>query len=91
MIRQAVFFLQYKIIFIMFGVPKLFRLGKRMSQAFVILYIAITLYIRMQVEAELEGMWLISLIIGAIFLLVLWAMIKIRILNPGWIGASDRN
>lgn len=75
----------------MFGVPKLFRLGKRASQIIVIIYIAVTLYLRLQVEAELEGMWLISLIVGAIFLLILWAMIKIRILNPGWIGASDRN
>ena len=74
----------------MFGVPKLFRIGKRASQVIVVLYIIVTLYIRFLVENQLQGLWLISLIVGGLCLLILWAMIKIRILNPGWIGANSR-
>jgi hypothetical protein len=76
---------------IMFGVPKPFRIGKTFSQIIVVLYIAFTLYLRFTIEAQLQGMWMISLIVGAIFLVMLWAMIKIRILNPGWLGESSRD
>lgn len=75
----------------MFGVPRLFRIGKTLSQIIVVLYVAATLYLRFTLEAELQGMWLISLVIGAICLVVLWTMIKIRILNPGWLGESSRD
>lgn len=75
----------------MFSVPRLFRIGKRLSQVIVVLYLGLTLFIRFSVEEELQGMWLISLIVGAVFLLILWALIKVRILNPGWLGESGRD
>lgn len=75
----------------MFGVPRPFRIGKTLSQIIVVLYVALTLYIRFTLEAQLQGMWVISLIVGAICLVILWAMIKIRILNPGWLGESSRD
>ena len=75
----------------MFGVPRPFRIGKTLSQVIVVVYIAATLYIRFTLEAQLQGMWAISLIVGAICLVILWAMIKIRILNPGWLGESSRD
>jgi hypothetical protein len=75
----------------MFGVPRALRIGKRLSQAIVVLYLAMTLYIRFTLENELQGIWAISLIVGAICLVILWAMIKIRILNPGWLGADNRD
>lgn len=75
----------------MFGVPRPFRIGKTFSRIIVVIYVAITLFIRFMVEEQLNGLLLISLIVGFICLLLLWAMIKIRILNPGWIGASGRD
>lgn len=75
----------------MFGVPRPFRIGKTLSQIIVVLYIAVTLYIRFAVEDQLNGFWFLSLIVGSICLVILWAMIKIRILNPGWIGESGRD
>ena len=75
----------------MFGVPRALRMGKKLSQVIVVLYIALTLYIRFTVENQLQGLWLISLVVGAICLLILWAMVKVRILNPGWFGSDSRD
>jgi len=68
----------------MLSVPKPFQLGKRISQVIVVLYIAFTLFLRLVIEEQFLGFWLVSLFVGAICLLVLWAMVKIKILNPGW-------
>lgn len=74
----------------MITVPMFLRLGKRLSQVIFVLYIAATLFLRFLLEAQLQGLWWVSMLFGALCLLFLWALVKVRILNPGWIGASSR-
>ena len=75
----------------MLSVPRFLRLGKWASRAVVIVYILITLFLRFVIEGQLQGFVLLSLLLGGIGLLFLWALIKVRVLNPGWIGADSRD
>lgn len=74
----------------MITVPIFLRLGKLPSQVVFVLYIVATLYFRFLVEAQFQGFWWVSILFGALCLLFLWALVKVRVLNPGWIGAGSR-
>lgn len=74
----------------MISVPFFLRLGKLPSRVVVVLYIFMTLLLRFVIEAQFQGVWWASMLVGAFCLLFLWALVKVRVLNPGWIGASSR-
>jgi hypothetical protein len=63
-----------------------FGLRRKASDIFVIIYIALTLWVRFLLEPQLQGQFLISIGIGLFALLFLWALAKSRIINPGWFG-----
>lgn len=54
------------------------------SRVFVVLYIVATLIWRFFFEAQLVGSAFLSMVIGFLFLLFLWALIKSNFLNPKW-------
>ncbi|MBK7009587.1 MAG: hypothetical protein IPH94_09395 [Saprospiraceae bacterium] len=56
------------------------------SNIFVILYLATTLFLRLVVEAQLKGYWAISVLFGIFGLLFLWALMKNRIITPTILG-----
>ena len=60
------------------------QLNRITSRIFVVLYIFATLVWRFLFEAQLIGSAFLSMIIGALFLLFLWALIKSKFLNPEW-------
>ncbi|MEM9983824.1 MAG: hypothetical protein AAF804_01895 [Bacteroidota bacterium] len=60
------------------------RLNRLLSQILVILYLAITFSFRFFFEAQLIGHYWVSLVTGGLCLLLLWALIKNQVLNPGW-------
>jgi hypothetical protein len=62
------------------------QLGKKASDVFVVIYILITLWLRFQIEAQLNGHYLISVALGAFALLFLWALNKSNYINPSWFG-----
>ncbi|HQU59589.1 MAG: hypothetical protein KDD02_09275 [Phaeodactylibacter sp.] len=66
------------------------RLGRLASDAFIILYILSTLLLRFFLEPQLQGHYLISLGIGAFALLFLWALIRIKFLNPSIFGLGRK-
>jgi hypothetical protein len=59
-------------------------MNKVTSRIFVVLYIAATLIWRFLFEAQLIGSAFLSMVIGFLFLLFLWALIKSKFLNPQW-------
>jgi len=52
----------------------------------VVVYLLITLAVRINLESSLEGHPLISIALGVMMLLFLWALIKIKILRPEYFG-----
>lgn len=60
------------------------RLNRPISQVIVVLYLAATFSLRFFFEAQLNGLYWVSLITGGLCLLFLWALIKGKVLNPGW-------
>lgn len=62
------------------------RIGNMASNIIVAIYILGTLYLRFEIEDQLQGQLLISLGIGAFCILFLWALIKTKVLNPSALG-----
>ena len=58
-----------------------FRLNRRQSITFTVVYILVTLVIRFAVEPYLMGNWWISIAIGLYFVVVYWALYKKGILR----------
>ncbi len=56
------------------------------SNIFVIVYIALTLLVRIFLEPQLQGQYLISIGMGAFLLLFLWALIRSGLLKPTILG-----
>jgi len=63
-----------------------FKLGKITSDIFIAVYILITLYFRFYIEPLFNGNFFASIFIGLFSLLIIWVLVKIKFLNPGWFG-----
>ncbi len=56
------------------------------SDIFISVYIVVTLFLRFNMEGSGQVSPMNSLFIGASFILMIWALIKLKILNPNWFG-----
>ena len=56
------------------------------SDIVISIYAIVTLYLRFHFESESSVGPLTSLVIGALSLFIPYALIKIKVLNPGWFG-----
>lgn len=56
------------------------------SNIFVIVYIAGTMWIRFLIEPQLKGHYIISIAFGVFALVFLWALIKTKIIRPTVLG-----
>lgn len=63
----------------------------RIADIIVATYLAATLYLRLQVETSLTGRPLISIGLGVVMLLFLWATIKVGLLAPDYFGLLKRS
>jgi hypothetical protein len=52
----------------------------------VVVYLLITLAVRLNLEEGLKGHPIISISLGLLMLLFLWALIKIKVLQPDYFG-----
>lgn len=59
---------------------------RTISNIFVAVYAAATLYIRFVLEPQLQGRYLISIAMGVFAILFLWALIKSGIIRPTILG-----
>ncbi len=63
-----------------------YKLGNRSSDIVITIYVIITIFGRICIESLFQISALSSLFMGLFTLLVLWALIKIKFLNPVWFG-----
>ncbi len=65
------------------------QIGKTASDIIVTIYLLGTLLIRFFLETQLQRNFIISIMLGLFGLLFLWALVKSKILNPGWFGLLE--
>ena len=63
-----------------------FQLKPLASDIFISVYIVATLYLRLKLENESSVSPLTSLVIGLLSVFIIYAFIKLKVLNPGWFG-----
>lgn len=63
-----------------------FSIGRKASDIIASLYIIGTLFLRLQLEHQLDGRYFLSIALGLFGLLFLWALVKIGLLNPSFFG-----
>jgi len=59
------------------------------ADLFISFYLFATLFVRFQLEAQLQGRYAISMFIGGFGLLFLWALIKSKFLSPNYFGLIE--
>jgi len=59
------------------------------SDILITIYVLVSLAYRIKFENELGVSPLQSLVIGACLILIIWSLIKLKILNPNWFGLFD--
>lgn len=65
-------------------------LGPKTSDFTIGIFLVLTLFLRFQIESSLQGFWMISLFIGVLPLLLIYSLIRNKILNPGFFGLYKR-
>ena len=68
-----------------------FKLGNKTSDIFITIYVIITLFARIYFESIFRSNYLSSLLMGFLTLFILWALVKIKFLNPAWFGLFNNN
>lgn len=66
------------------------KLNGLTSDIFISVYIVITLYLRFKLQETGEISPINSIFIGASFVLMIWALIKLKVLNPNWFGLFNK-
>jgi len=56
------------------------------SDIIISVYIVVSLFLRFKFENEIAVSPMNSIAIGACFVVILWALIKLKVLNPNWFG-----
>ena len=67
-----------------------YRLGNRTSDIVITIYVIVTIFGRIYIESLFQIGAFSSLIMGLFTLFVLWALIKIKFLNPVWFGFFNK-
>ncbi|MAY86530.1 MAG: hypothetical protein CML02_07435 [Pseudooceanicola sp.] len=62
------------------------RIGPLASDIIICIYAGISLYFRFKLENATPISIANSIVIGLCFVVLLWVLIKLKILNPGWFG-----
>lgn len=60
--------------------------GPLASDIIISAYILITLFYRFRFENSTNLSPINSLFLGASFIVIIWALIKLKVLNPNWFG-----
>lgn len=66
-----------------------FRINPLVSDIIISIYALATLYIRFKFENNIKISPANSIAIGAGFVLIIFALIKLKVLNPNWFGLFD--
>ena len=63
-----------------------FQLNAITSDIFISIYVVVTLYLRFKFENNQNVNPILSIMLGVSFVAIIWALIKLKILNPNWFG-----
>lgn len=63
-----------------------FQLSPLASDIFICIYAIASLYLRFKFESEGNVSPLSSIVMGICFVIIIWAFIKLKVLNPNWFG-----
>lgn len=66
-----------------------FQLNSLTSDIFISIYVIITLYLRFKFENSKNVDPILSIVLGVSFVAIIWALIKLKILNPNWFGVFN--
>ena len=62
------------------------RLNPLASDIFICIYAIVSLFLRFKFESKTTISPMNSIVMGICFVVILWVMIKLKILNPNWFG-----
>ncbi|MEN8964489.1 MAG: hypothetical protein ABF250_00685 [Polaribacter sp.] len=68
-----------------------FQLNALASDIFISIYAITTLYFRFKFESTKNIDPVLSIVLGLSFVSILWALIKLKFLNPNWFGLLNSN
>ncbi len=63
-----------------------FRINPLASDIIISIYILVTLFLRFKFENETNVSPMLSIVMGVCFVVIIWALIKLKVLNPNWFG-----
>lgn len=63
-----------------------FRINPLASDIIISIYVVLTLYLRFKFEKQAAVSPMLSIVMGICFVVIIWALIKLKILNPNWFG-----
>ena len=63
-----------------------FRINPLASDIIISIYVIITLYLRFKFENQTQTSPMLSIVMGICFIVIIWALIKLKVLNPNWFG-----
>lgn len=67
-----------------------FQLNPLASDILISIYVVVTLFFRFKLENNTEVSFLNSVVMGAAFVVMLWVLIKLKVLNPNWFGLFNK-
>ncbi len=65
------------------------RINPLASDIIISIYVVVTLFLRFKFESEAAVSTMNSLVMGICFVVIIWALIKLKVLNPNWFGLFD--
>ena len=65
---------------------KRIRINALASDIIISIYVIVTLYFRFKLESKTTTGPFESVIMGVCFVVIIWALIKLKVLNPNWFG-----
>jgi hypothetical protein len=63
-----------------------FRISPLASDIIISIYVVATLYLRFKFENETSVSPMLSIVMGICFVVIIWALVKLKVLNPNWFG-----
>ena len=68
-----------------------FRINPLASDIIVSIYAIATLYLRIIFQNNADVSPMLSIVIGICFVVIIWVLIKLKVLNPNWFGLLNFN
>jgi len=68
-----------------------FRINPLASDIIISIYIIATLYLRFKFENQTYTSPMLSIVMGICFVVIIWVLIKLKVLNPNWFGLLNSN